>query len=700
MNMNWIALPSALSALTATGLGLFVWSRNVRGLAHRFFAVGMAALGIIEMGNALALFSSTDSDFLFWNRISWFGEILKPLAWWIFTLVFGQNEPKKIWLRWRFPLIGSVFVSLVFISLLGSEDFLRSPSTPNALPSTLNLGPIGYVFLVYLLLSSVLILSQIESAWRSASESRRWQIKFLLIGIGTIFAFTFYASSQTLLFRSFFPQLIPIQSLINLTAFGLIAFALVRHRNLEVDIFVSRQMVYGSTIVLITSVYLIGTGLLSNVLNTFGGGLNPFLPPLIVALSVIGLVIVLSSGQVRRRLALFISEHFYKHKHDFHLKWLQATEQLGPKRTPRELVPALIGFLKETLGTTSASIWLYEKDKQRFIKTDVPRLQTPEESLWIDPASIEGLVKARRPLPLKDIVSSPPFKLLSFLKGPEADVLVPLLANNRLIGLIILGPDMTGKPYVQNDYDLLKAVGNQVAYQLLNAQLADELASAKELEAFHEVSTFVIHDLKNLTNTLSLMVQNAQKHFDKPAFRSEALRSLIQIVEKLKSFVSRLSGFSKRISPNPSPSDLNSLIVETLRTLDGAITAEVVNTLSPLPPMMIDRDQFKAALTNLLINAQEAITATTRKGAIRINTRHENQWIILSIADNGRGMSSDFIEQQLFKPFRTTKSLGLGIGLFQTQKIVEAHGGTIDVQSQEDVGTEIDIRLPAVPEVE
>jgi signal transduction histidine kinase len=116
--------------------------------------------------------------------------------------------------------------------------------------------------------------------------------------------------------------------------------------------------------------------------------------------------------------------------------------------------------------------------------------------------------------------------------------------------------------------------------------------------------------------------------------------------------------------------------------------------------MMIDRDQFKAALTNLLINAQEAITATTRKGTIQIKTRNEDRWIILSVADNGRGMSSDFIEQQLFKPFRTTKSLGLGIGLFQTKKIVEAHGGTIDVQSKEEVGTEIDIRLPAVPEVD
>jgi len=695
MMITWIALPSVLCVLTATGLGLFVWSRDVRSLAHRLFAMGMIALSVTEVGNALALLSTTGSGFLFWTRVSWLGEIFQPLAWWAFTLVYGQNKPPKIRARWRVPLIGSLVVSVVFLLFLGSDDFLRPPSPSVGLPSALKLGPIGYVFLVYLMLFSVLILGQIENMWWSASEPRRWQIKFLLIGIGTIFAFAFYASSQTLLFRAFFRQLIPIQSLINLTAFGLIAFALVRHRNLEVDIFVSRQMVYGSTIVLLAGVYLIGTGLLSHILNMFGGELNPFLSPLIVALSLIGMVIVLSSSQARRRLELFISEHFYKHKHDFRLKWLQATEQLGPKRTPREIVPALIGFLRETMGSTSVSIWLYENERRRFVKSGDHNPQPPAKSLALNQGFIDALLNERWPLRLKEVESYPTIKMTASLLGIDADVLVPLIANSRLIGFITIGPDMTGKPYVQNDYELLKAIGNQVAYQLLNAQLADELASAKELEVFHEVSTFVIHDLKNMTNTLNLMVQNAQVHFDNPAFRSEALRSLVQIVEKLKSFVSRLSDISKMNNPNFSPSDLNGLIVETIAGLDGAITAEVVKNLSTLPPVMLDCDQIKAALTNLFINAQEAVTETTKKGAIRISTRHEDPWITLTIADNGRGMSSAFVEQQLFKPFRTTKSLGLGIGLYQTKKIVEAHGGTIDVQTEEGEGTTFDIRLPS-----
>jgi len=697
MKIIWIALPSILSSLIAASLGLFVLSRNGRGLTHRLFAMGMVALTITEVGNAFALLSTSGSGFLFWNRISWLGEIFQPLAWWAFTLVFGQNKSQKIWARWKFPLLGSIIVSVLFLFLLGFDDFLRYPSSfPESLPPSLELGSVGYAFLVYLLLFSVLILGQIENAWRSASEPWRQQIKFLLIGIGTIFAFTFYASSQTLLFHTFFRQLIPIQSLINLTALGLIAFALVRDRNLEVDVFVSRQIVFGSTVVLIAGVYLIGTGVLSDILNKFGGGLNPFVSPLIVALALIGLVIVLSSSQVRRRLELFISEHFYKHKHDFHRKWLEVTEQLGPKRTPQELVPVLMRFLKETLGSTSASVWLYEKERHRFVITEPLHFQTPAQSLRMDQASIDRLFKTRWPVRLKEFDLSLNHKAMPLLQGHEADILVPLIASNQIIGFITIGPDMTGKPYVQNDYDLLKAVGNQVAYQLLNAQLADELASAKELEAFHEVSTFVIHDIKNLTNTLSLMVQNAKVHFDKPAFRTEALQSLSQIVEKLKSFMTRLSGFSKTMNPHPTRSDLNSLIVETINTLDGAITAKIINDLPPLPPVTLDRDQIKAVLTNLLTNAQDAIGQTDEKrGVIHITTRYQDPWIVMTITDNGCGMSPTFIQQHLFRPFQTTKSSGLGIGLYQTKRIVEGHRGLIEVQSTETVGTTIYIRLPS-----
>lgn len=696
--LSFIAFPSLLNGIIATGLCLFVWSRNFSGLSHRLFACGMAALAVMEAGNGLALLSSSGPVFLLWKRISLAGETVLPTAWLAFSLAFGRLDPKEDLARWQLPLIGSALASAIFLSLLGSDSFVRLSSMIEPLPGSLKLGPVGYGYHIYLLLTSVLILSLLENTLRSSSESQHRQIKFLVIGVGSIFAFAVYASTQTLLFSTLFTPFIPMQSLLNLTAFGLIAFALVKHRNLEVDFFVSRHVVYGSAILVIVGFYLLGVALLAKTLNVFVERINPFLTPLIVFLFVIGLVVTLASGWVRRHVKLFISEHFYRHKYDFRLKWLEATEKLGSKRTTKELIPAVSEFLKETLGAKDVSVWLYENGPRQFVNADLQNRHAPESKLPADQRFVSALTEHHSPIAAEELTAD--LKMggtTPFLSQMKTEILVPLIASDRFLGFMAIGPDITGKSYAQNDYDLLKTIAKQVAYQALNARLSDDLTKAKELEAFHEMSTFVIHDLKNLTTTLSLMAKNAETHFDKPAFRTEALQSLALIVSKLNTFILRLSGLSKTFRLSARLTDLNELIVESLRSLNGTITVEVLKDLSPIPPLMVDEEQIKVVLVNLLINSQEALGTAGEKGTIRIATQHRDPWVILTLTDNGCGMSSAFMEQQLFKPFRTTKSRGLGIGLFETKKIVEAHGGSIDVRSQEGKGTTFSIQLPIRP---
>jgi signal transduction histidine kinase len=96
-------------------------------------------------------------------------------------------------------------------------------------------------------------------------------------------------------------------------------------------------------------------------------------------------------------------------------------------------------------------------------------------------------------------------------------------------------------------------------------------------------------------------------------------------------------------------------------------------------------------LLNLLLNANEAVASN---GEIRIATRHTDRGAVLSIADNGCGKSKEFILRSLFQPFQTTKSEGLGIGLFHSKKIIEAHRGKIEVESEEGRGTTFRVIFP------
>ena len=96
-------------------------------------------------------------------------------------------------------------------------------------------------------------------------------------------------------------------------------------------------------------------------------------------------------------------------------------------------------------------------------------------------------------------------------------------------------------------------------------------------------------------------------------------------------------------------------------------------------------------LTNLVLNADQA---TGEHGDITIKTVCDAGRVVLSVVDNGSGMSDAFVAESLFRPFQSTKKDGMGIGLFQSKMIVEAHGGRIDVRSEEGSGTTFDVVLP------
>ncbi len=110
-----------------------------------------------------------------------------------------------------------------------------------------------------------------------------------------------------------------------------------------------------------------------------------------------------------------------------------------------------------------------------------------------------------------------------------------------------------------------------------------------------------------------------------------------------------------------------------------------------MPKLSLDPEQIQKALTNLLLNAKEAIGDGEE---IRVTTGRQDGWVELTVIDNGCGMCQEFMEECLFRPFKTTKNQGLGIGLFQSKMVVEAHKGRIEVESQEGKGSTFRVLLP------
>jgi signal transduction histidine kinase len=156
--------------------------------------------------------------------------------------------------------------------------------------------------------------------------------------------------------------------------------------------------------------------------------------------------------------------------------------------------------------------------------------------------------------------------------------------------------------------------------------------------------------------------------------------------------ISRLGLLRHELKLDVAESDLNEVVESVLMGVDHAPGFAMIKEIRPLPKVLLDRDQIHKVVTNLVLNAAEAVA---HEGEVRVGTQAVDGWVVLTVTDNGCGMSPEFLAQSLFRPFQTTKKNGLGIGMFQSKMIVEAHGGKISVTSEAGKGTTFRVSLRA-----
>ncbi|MEA3333950.1 MAG: ATP-binding protein, partial [Pseudomonadota bacterium] len=202
-----------------------------------------------------------------------------------------------------------------------------------------------------------------------------------------------------------------------------------------------------------------------------------------------------------------------------------------------------------------------------------------------------------------------------------------------------------------------------------------------------KVSAFVIHDLKNQVSSLSLMVENAVDYIADPEFQEDMLETLTGTIDKMKNLIARLKNLREKPELNLVEVDLLEIVERVIRNLGREV--ELVKDGSVL--VRADGEELATVLLNLLLNAFDAgldnylVVVTVGLG--------EGGEPCFKVSDQGCGMSVDFIENRLFRPFSTTKKKGLGIGLYQCKQIVEAHGGRIEVESELGVGTVFTVKM-------
>ena len=690
---------------SAAGAGLLALGAALRArrhLARWAFVAGMIALAAERVCSGLSASTNWLDELLRWQAWRLVAASFLPGAWLLFSLSYARGNAREFLVRWR-PVLAGAFLlptalAVVFrTSLIASVRLVEPSRQP-----FLRLGPPGAALYLLLLVAAVLVLMNLERTFRASVGTLRWRIKFMLMGVGVLFLAQLYTASQILLFRGIDPSLEGVNSGALVVAALLIVRSLFRAGHFDLDVYPSHAALQNSLTILLVGAYLLIVGVFAKVVTYLGGDTAFTIKAFLVLVALVLLAVLLQSDRLRLRLRHFVSRNFQRPLYDYRTAWRKFAEGTASRMDQADLCRALVRLTADTFQALSVSLWLVGERKENLILAASTSLsESKSHGLSPSAADVAGAIHhfqaSPEPVDIESATENWAAALRQCHPGEFPDigghrVCVPIIGRGEVLGLIILGDRVGGVPFALQDFDMLKCVSEHAAAGLLNTQLSQRLLQARELEAFQTMAAFFVHDLKNSASTLNLMLQNLPVHFNDPAFREDALRGVSKSVAHINHLIGRLSLLRREMEIQPSEADLNAMVTRAIADSGKTGDPALVVDLRPMSKVAFDREQMLKVVTNLVLNASEAIA---EGGQVRIATDQRAGWAVISVTDNGCGMSPEFISRSLFRPFQTTKKNGLGIGMFQSKTIVEAHGGRITVTSEPGKGTTFEVFLPA-----
>jgi putative PEP-CTERM system histidine kinase len=696
--MSSSAILAFVAALFGGAMALAVAWQARRSMAHWSFAGGMLVLAS-ESGFACLGLDTASQSVIQWETYRLMAASLLPGIWLLFSLSYARGNSAEFLRSWRFVIVAAFIVPIGLVCWFG-EGLMAAQQVGPDQQWALVLMPPGLLLNLILLLTSVLVLMNLERTFRASVGTMRWRIKFMVVGLGVLFLVRAYSSSQALLFHQVDRGLEGVDAGALLVACPLIMRSLLRSGHFDVNVYPSHKVIHNSLILILAGAYLLAVGVLANIVKFVGTSTSFTLEAFILLMALVLLTILLLSDRVRLYTKRFVSRNFERPMYDYRTVWRRFTECTASRMDQLELCRATVKLVAEIFQVLSVTIWLVDEKKANLIFASSTSL-SDVKGAELSPSGAEAseiLSALQNQSDPVDIDASRENWAAALRRSHPDDfhagssrICVPMMMGGELLGVMTLGDRVGGIAFIHQDLDLLKCVGDQAAASLRNLQLSGKLLQVKEMEAFQAMSAFFVHDLKNTASSLGLMLKNLPIHFNDPAFREDALRGVSKTVSHINNLISRLSLLRHGLEIRRAEADLNEVVGKALAIQKGAIEIEIIKDFQTLPKISLDPEQILKVLTNLILNATEAVS---KQGQLRITTSQTPGWAVLAVSDNGCGMTPEFLNRALFRPFQTTKKAGLGIGMFQSKMIIEAHGGRIEVDSKIGQGSTFRIFLP------
>lgn len=611
------------------------------------------------------------------NGLPGLAEASRSLVWLGVLLILYRHYTGAIAVRAiaRFAVAG-----LGLALAMGAAAWLVPP--PFTAPSLTSPGLIGRLVL------ALLVLLVAENLYRNVSEAARWHVNLPCIALGGLAAIDLIVAVDAVLRREFLPALLEARAVIAAAALPLLVVAAARDRRVRRALPVSRTVVFHAATLTVGGVFLLSVGLVGEVARHIGASWGEVVRVSLLGCGAIGLVVALASQTVRSHIRRRIVDHFFTARYDYRREWQRVLATLSAAETTEEPLPRAVRAVADTVDSPAGVLLLADDGSDPFLRWQVswnlpdrPSLRLARESEfaralrggeWILDCGDHGCpdLPAEAPRPIWLAVP---------LRHPR----------DGMIGLVLLAPPRAPFPLDGETFDLLRAIGSEVAVFLAERRAAERLAENRRLADYAKRFAFVAHDVKTVASQLRLLLANAEDNLEDPEFRRDMLLTVRHAADRIDNLIARLRGPSgqatgrdgRRIDP-----------AHRLAALTRRHGARVRLSAEPGLAVAITAEAFDAAVTHLLDNALEA---SPDDAPVEVTLVRGDGAAVIDITDRGPGMSAEFIRDVLFRPLGTAgKASGSGIGAWQARELVREAGGELEVLSAPGHGTIMRLTLP------
>jgi putative PEP-CTERM system histidine kinase len=612
-------------------------------------------------------------------------------------LLFFDNIKSLFWLLFLASCLKNNFTNIIeVLSRKETWFILTLPITAIVMPY-LGIDKESWRFLLQTVIAlEVLVL--LEVIYRQAGENR-WALKPLILYLAVISVFEFVTFANALMVEQIHINYIAARGYIYSAMIPFLILAIRRVENWGVEIYISRDIVMHSTLLMVAGGYLFVMAMLGYAVKYLGGEWGATIQVVLIALSLALLATLFLSMSFRTKIKVFITKHFFANQFDYRHEWLKLTHCLNTKESDENVyATALRGLTQAIDYQTGCFIQVKNGELKVVANIEKPNLNEDEQSVLLE---FSEFFKTKNWIVDIEELRTQPYVYEELkvnhglLNGVSFQLVVPIYDDEEFWGMVVMqGSDNTSKKLNWELRDYLTAVNAQISNFLFHHKAAQELAENAQFAAFTRMSAFIVHDLKNVLAQIDLILSNAEQHKDNPEFIADTFETLQHTKARMDKMLHQLTEKNASQDGSDSLVSLSECIKQVVEQRCASYLPAPSVLVSSETPVVLDKDKLSNVIYHLVSNAQQA-TSDDGKVDIGIELSIDERYMLINIVDTGCGMSEDFIRTRLFKPFDTTKgNAGMGIGAFDAKAYLEKIGGQLLVQSKQQQGTTFTLRIP------